>query len=250
MQYGVFYVHNYTIDDFTLSGNVLFWCHSVAFLSPVVTWWSITTHILQPSSTTHGWLTRSKHLQASFNLPTKSCKQKLYLMNVQIITIVKCVLYLLCCSFISPVNLQHYHTLIWPICWMICFILFVRLSFPYWRWRRVILYTYFRLRAHSGCDRSAEDAYSSVASDPTFAFVEGPCFPTLDFVTAFWIMIAFYTLLTSLFCMYILYNYNTKTYTYDLPWFAVWYDSSVVQKVVCFPSPICFWFTLKLHYLC
>jgi hypothetical protein len=25
--------------------------------------------------------------------------------------------------------------------------------------------------AHSGCDRSAEDAYSSVAPDPTFAFV-------------------------------------------------------------------------------
>ena len=39
--------------------------------------------------------------------------------------------------------------------------------------------------AHGGCDRSAEDAYSSAAPDPTFAFVEGPCCPTLDFVIAF-----------------------------------------------------------------
>jgi hypothetical protein len=48
--------------------------------------------------------------------------------------------------------------------------------------------------------RSAEDAYSSAAPDPTFTFVGGPCCPTLDVVIAFWIMIAFYTLLTSLFC--------------------------------------------------
>jgi hypothetical protein len=47
----------------------------------------------------------------------------------------------------------------------------------------------------------AEDAYSSAAPDPTFAFVGGPCCPTLDFVIAFWIMIAFYTLLTSLLCV-------------------------------------------------
>ena len=44
-------------------------------------------------------------------------------------------------------------------------------------------------RAHCGCDRSAEDAYSSMAPDPTFAFVGGPCCPTLDIVIAFWIMI-------------------------------------------------------------
>jgi hypothetical protein len=55
-------------------------------------------------------------------------------------------------------------------------------------------------KAHSGCDRSAEDAYSSAAPDPTFAFVGGPCCLTLDFVFALWIMITFYTLLTSLFC--------------------------------------------------
>jgi hypothetical protein len=55
--------------------------------------------------------------------------------------------------------------------------------------------------AHRGRDRSAEDAYSSVTPDPTFAFVGGPCCPTLDFVFAFCITITFYTLLTSLFCI-------------------------------------------------
>jgi hypothetical protein len=50
--------------------------------------------------------------------------------------------------------------------------------------------------AHGGCDRSAGDAHSSTAPDPTFAFVGSPCCPTLDFV-----MITFYTLLTSLFCI-------------------------------------------------
>jgi hypothetical protein len=84
------------------------------------------------------------------------------------------------------------------ICWMVCFIQFVSLPFSYWLWRRVIRYTYFRLRAHGRCDRSAEDAYSSAAPYPTFAFFGGPCCPTLDFVIAFWIMIAIYTLLTSL----------------------------------------------------
>jgi hypothetical protein len=51
------------------------------------------------------------------------------------------------------------------------------------------------------CDRSAEAAHSSAAPDPTFVFVGGPCCHTLDFVIAFWIMITFYTLLTSLFCI-------------------------------------------------
>jgi hypothetical protein len=44
--------------------------------------------------------------------------------------------------------------------------------------------------ALGGCDWSAEDAYSSAAPDPTFAFAGGPCCPTLDFVIAFWITIA------------------------------------------------------------
>jgi hypothetical protein len=68
--------------------------------------------------------------------------------------------------------ITNYH---WSICWMICFIQFFRQSFPYWLWRRVIPYTWFRQSAHGGCDRSAEDAYPSVAHDPTFAYVAGPC---------------------------------------------------------------------------
>jgi hypothetical protein len=41
----------------------------------------------------------------------------------------------------------------------------------------------------TGCDRSAEDAYSSMTPDPTFAFVDGTCCRTLDFVFAFGSMI-------------------------------------------------------------
>ena len=55
--------------------------------------------------------------------------------------------------------------------------------------------------AHGGCDRSAGDAHSSAAPDPAFAFVGGTCCPTLEFVIALWIMITFYTLLPSLFCI-------------------------------------------------
>jgi hypothetical protein len=49
-----------------------------------------------------------------------------------------------------------------------------------------------------------------MAPDPTFAFVGGPCFLTLDFVIALFflfllffiiIIITFYTLLTLLFCI-------------------------------------------------
>jgi hypothetical protein len=56
-------------------------------------------------------------------------------------------------------------------------------------------------KAHGGCVRLAEDAYSSMAPDPTFAFVRCVCCLTLDFVFALWIIITFYTLLTSLFCI-------------------------------------------------
>jgi hypothetical protein len=55
--------------------------------------------------------------------------------------------------------------------------------------------------ARGGCDWSAGDAHSSAVPDPTFTFVGGLCCPTLEFVIAFWIAIAFYTLLTSLFCI-------------------------------------------------
>ena len=37
---------------------------------------------------------------------------------------------------------------------------------------------------------------------PRHPILGGPCCPTLDFVIAFWIVIAFYKLLTSLFCIY------------------------------------------------
>jgi hypothetical protein len=45
------------------------------------------------------------------------------------------------------------------------------------------------------CGRSAEDAYSSVAPDSTFAFVLGLYCPILDFVFVFLIMITLDTLL-------------------------------------------------------
>jgi hypothetical protein len=41
----------------------------------------------------------------------------------------------------------------------------------------------------------------SISYSVTFAFVGGPCCPTLDFVIAFWTMISFYALLTRLFCI-------------------------------------------------
>jgi hypothetical protein len=52
-----------------------------------------------------------------------------------------------------------------------------------------IQYFYWlRLRVHGGCDRSAEDACSSMAPDSTFAFIGDACCPTLDLVFALWIM--------------------------------------------------------------
>jgi hypothetical protein len=56
--------------------------------------------------------------------------------------------------------------------------------------------------AHGGCDRSAEDSYSSVAPDPTFTFIGGPCCPTFEAVIAFWIMITFHIVnFTILYCV-------------------------------------------------
>jgi hypothetical protein len=40
------------------------------------------------------------------------------------------------------------------------------------------------LRMRTFCDQSAEDAYS-MALAPTFAFIRGPCCPTLGFVFCF-----------------------------------------------------------------
>jgi hypothetical protein len=41
-------------------------------------------------------------------------------------------------SIMTLFAITNYH---WPICWIICFVPFVQLSFPYWLWRRVITYT-------------------------------------------------------------------------------------------------------------
>jgi hypothetical protein len=53
-------------------------------------------------------------------------------------------------------------------------------------------------KPYGGCDQSAENVYSSVAPDPNFTFVGGPCCLAFDFVFDIWIIITFYTLLTSL----------------------------------------------------
>jgi hypothetical protein len=94
-----------------------------------------------------------------------------------------------------------------PIGWIICSMTFVRMSLPYWLWQQIILYIWFQLRAHGGCDRSAEGAYSSMAPYPTFTFVEGLCGPTPYFVLSFldydykWYIICFAILYFSRFCV-------------------------------------------------
>jgi hypothetical protein len=81
----------------------------------------------------------------------------------------------------------NYH---WLICWMICFILFVRLLFPYWLWQWVTNPVYqISSKAHGRCDRSAENSYSPAAPDPTLTFVEGLCCLKLDFVFTLWVTI-------------------------------------------------------------
>jgi hypothetical protein len=77
---------------------------------------------------------------------------------------------------------------------------FVKLMFPYWLWRRVLVYTQLRLRAHGVCDSSAENiiAYSSMTPYPTFAFDRGPCCPTHDFYYIYLkFIITFKTLFTT-----------------------------------------------------
>jgi hypothetical protein len=73
--------------------------------------------------------------------------------------------------------ITNYH---WPICRMIDFILFVRLSFS------ILAFTtgspIYLVSNKGGCDRPAENTYIFVAPDPAFAFLGGPCCPTLDFV--------------------------------------------------------------------
>jgi hypothetical protein len=69
-------------------------------------------------------------------------------------------------AMVTLFAISNYH---WAVSWMICFILFVRLSIPYWLCRQLVPCVYYRLRAHGGCDLSAGDVYSSLAPDATFA---------------------------------------------------------------------------------
>jgi hypothetical protein len=46
--------------------------------------------------------------------------------------------------------------------------------------------TSFRLRSHSKCEWSSEDAYSSLAPDPTFDLVGGPSCPKVYGVGGLW----------------------------------------------------------------
>jgi hypothetical protein len=56
-------------------------------------------------------------------------------------------------------------------------------------------------KGHGRYDQSAEDAYSSLAPDPTFTFFGGLFCLSLHFVFALLIVITFDTLLTLLFCI-------------------------------------------------
>jgi hypothetical protein len=75
---------------------------------------------------------------------------------------------------------------IFPFTWLGTLILFAECSVCL-LWT-LILTTNFCIwnGVQGGCDRWAEDAYSSMTPESTFVFVEGPCCPTLDLVFAFW----------------------------------------------------------------
>ena len=47
---------------------------------------------------------------------------------------------------------------------------------------RITPFTWWRLLAHGGCDRSDVDAYSSKVPDPTSSISRGPCLPCTHFV--------------------------------------------------------------------
>jgi FtsH-binding integral membrane protein len=102
----------------------------------------------------------------------------------------------------SPTTNQNHHIFLHKVYSLFIVYLYIHTSILYinlkWGSRRV--------------DRSAEDAFSSKAPDPIVAFVGVPCCPTLDFVIAFWIVITFYTLLTSLF-VYVQFHLETNNYS-------------------------------------
>jgi hypothetical protein len=73
-------------------------------------------------------------------------------------------------------------------------------------------YIWFWNGAYGRCDRSVGDADSSMAHDPTFAFVGGPCCPTLDFV---YICLLDYDYFWHIFYFPILY-YSISVYHYTI----------------------------------
>jgi hypothetical protein len=78
----------------------------------------------------------------------------------------------------------------WPVCWTICFIPFLRMSFPYWLWWRVIPYTYFWLRAYGGCEHMT--VCSLLLGTRSYLHISGgPCCPSLDFVLRFGLLLRF-----------------------------------------------------------
>jgi hypothetical protein len=72
---------------------------------------------------------------------------------------------------------------------MIRFTSFVKPPFPYWVWRRVIPnIDYEHTVEVTGQQWMRTPSWHLI---PTLAFVWAPCYPTIDFVFAFWIMTAF-----------------------------------------------------------
>ena len=111
--------------------------------------------------------------------------------------------------------------------------------------------------AHGWCDRSTEDAYSSMAPDPTFAFVGGPFCPTLDLVIAFWIMI--YVLHIVNFAILYFTTQSHHITPIDCPWekdvlYWIWSQNVkgqvhwTLKKEYCFRALECYAFHLETPY--
>jgi hypothetical protein len=86
-------------------------------------------------------------------------------------------------------------------CWMTCFIQFVRLSFLYWLWRRVIPYTWFRLGAALRLWPVSRGCLLLRGTWSYLSIFRRSVLPYTRFCNCLFIMITFYTLLTSLFCI-------------------------------------------------
>jgi hypothetical protein len=94
-------------------------------------------------------------------------------------------------------DITYYH---WLICWMICFTFFVRLSFPYLLWWRVIPYPIYLILT-KGSRRVWPVSRGCLLLHGTGSYLricrrsELPC--TGDFLCVLWIMITFY----KIFCI-------------------------------------------------